>query len=284
MNLHRLDPAILDNLTASVIVIVLAIGVRMLATRTITRHVEHAEARRRWLVSVRNWVLLAVILGLGTIWGESIRTLALSFVALTVALLVATKEIIQCISGSVLRTAAKAYSVGDRIEIGNHRGDVIDINFFSTTLLEVGPGRLYHLRTGRTIVVPNSTLLTSSVVNESHMSGHVLHMFTVPLSLQDDWEKAEKVLLEVATRECEPYLQPARSLMERMERDYGLEGIPLAPRVSMHMPEEGLLNLVVRFPAPVGRQGRIEQAILRRFLREYGGVQRGENDGPQPSS
>jgi hypothetical protein len=94
-------------------------------------------------------------------------------------------------------------------------------------------------------------------------------MFTVPLSVEDDWERAEKILLESAAEECKPFIEPARATMEQLEREHGLEGIPLAPRVSMTLPEAGKLDLVVRFPAPVGRQGRIEQAILRRFLKLY---------------
>lgn len=267
--LGHLDPAVFDHLTASVIVVVLAIIVRMLVTQAIARHVAQPEARRRWVVSIRNWFVVVLILGLGAIWGPALRTLAVSVVALTVAFVVATKELIQCISGSVLRTAAKAYSVGDRIQIEKHRGDVIDVNFFSTTILEVGPGKPFHLRTGRTIVIPNSKLLITTVVNESYMKGLVLHVFTVPLNMDDNWERAEKILLEAAEEECKPFVGPARATMEQLEREHGLEGIPLAPRVSMIMPEAGKLNLVVRFPAPVGRQGRIEQAILRRFLKRY---------------
>jgi small-conductance mechanosensitive channel len=270
MNLNGwLEPEILDHVLGSIVVIGLALVARVLLTRTITRHVANIESRRRWIVSVRNWVVVAIIIGLATIWGAAIRTFAVSVVALVVAFVVATKELIQCINGSVLRTAAKAYSVGDRIQIEKHRGDVIDVNFFSTTILEVGPGRPFHLRTGRTIVIPNSKLLLATVVNESHMRGLVLHVFTVPLEIEDDWQRAEQILLSAAVEECEPYVEPARATMEQLERDHGLEGVPLTPRVSMTMPEAGKLNLIVRFPAPVGRQGRIEQAILRRFLNEY---------------
>jgi small-conductance mechanosensitive channel len=286
MNLNgwfeQVDPSIFDHLTASVIVVVLAIIVRMLVTQAIARHVTQPEDRRRWVVSIRNWFVVVLILGLGTIWGPALRTLAVSVVALTVAFVVATKELIQCISGSVLRTAAKAYSVGDRIQIERHRGDVIDVNFFSTTILEVGPGRPFHLRTGRTIVIPNSKLLITTVVNESHMRGLVLHMFTVPLTADDDWERAEKILLEAAEDECKPFVEPARATMAQLEREHGLEGIPLAPRVSMTLPEAGKLDLVVRFPAPVGRQGRIEQAILRRFLKQYQLAAQGDKPAEPP--
>jgi small-conductance mechanosensitive channel len=270
MNLYAwLSPETVGNIMASVVVIVFALTVRVVAIKTVERHVERADARRRWVVSIRNWVLVVTILALGAIWGAALRAIAVGFVALIVAFLVAIKELIQCVSGSVLRTAAKAYSIGDRIQIGLHRGDVIDVNFFSTTILEVGPGESMHLRTGRTIVIPNSQLLIQTVVNESSMKGLVLHVFSVPMKAHEDWQRAQDLLLEAAIEECKPFVEPARSMMERLEREHGLEGIPLEPRVLVQMPEAGIIELLVRFPAAVGRQGRVEQAIMRRFLKAF---------------
>jgi hypothetical protein len=38
--------------------------------------------------------------------------------------------------------------------------------------------------------------------------------------------------------------------------------------VSLQIPEAGKINLVLRVPVPVRRRGRVEQEIVRRFLRE----------------
>ncbi|RKW30239.1 MAG: mechanosensitive ion channel family protein, partial [Kingella sp. (in: b-proteobacteria)] len=61
------------------------------------------EHKRRALVVSRNVSLIAILFGLLMVWGSQIQTFALSMVALAAATVVATKELIMCLSGSLLR-------------------------------------------------------------------------------------------------------------------------------------------------------------------------------------
>ncbi len=119
------------------------------ASRFIRRTIDSTELRRKWLVQTRNGIILIFILGLILIWGEELRTLALSVVAIAVAFVVATKELILCVTGSLLKTGAGSFNIGDRIQIKDFRGDVIDQTLLATTILEVGPGKLTHQRSER---------------------------------------------------------------------------------------------------------------------------------------
>ena len=118
--------------------------------------------RRRWSVTIRNTLILVSIIGLAIIWAPQLQNFAVSLIAIAVALVLATKELLDCLTGSLLRTASKAYAVGDRIEINGTRGNVVDHNFLTTTLLEIGPGQTSHQYTGRAIVIPNNQLLSHS--------------------------------------------------------------------------------------------------------------------------
>ncbi|MEW5978144.1 MAG: mechanosensitive ion channel family protein [Acidobacteriota bacterium] len=253
--------------------LILLVGVsllRLVLARAVLRlDSQNADVRRRWIVNIRNASIFVALLGLVFIWAEELRTFAVSFVALAVAMVIATKELILCVSGAVIRAGTKAYSVGDRIEIGGMRGDVIDQTIFTTLLLEIGPGRASHQYTGRAIVVPNSLLLNTPLVNETFTEEFVLHVFSVPLDQSDDWEKAEALLLEAARIECGPFLAQAQMFMKRLEDRQGLDTPTVEPRVTLHIPEAGKINLLLRIPTPARRKGRLEQAILRRFLTTY---------------
>lgn len=252
------------------IVIIAVIVVRTLLVRMVVK-AEHQfpEARRRWIVNIRNASIFILFVTLLGIWNEQLRTLAVSFIALAVALVIATKELILCLSGSIIRAASKSYSIGDRIEIGGKRGDVVDQDLFTTTLLEIGPGSATHQYTGRAIVLPNSMLLTNPVINETYTHDYVMHVFCVPLSGTDDWQIAEKFLLEAAHAECDPFLEEARRFMKRLENRQLVDTPTVEPRVTLQIPEAGKVNLLLRIPVPSRRKGRFEQAILRRFLAEY---------------
>lgn len=235
---------------------------RALIARFIKRQVESLELRRRWLVQSRNGLILLLMLGLALIWGEELRTLALSIVAIAVAFVVATKELIMCITGSILKAGAGSFSIGDRIQIKDFRGDVIDQNLLATTILEVGPGKLTHQRTGRMAVIPNALFVSEPVINESFTHDYVLHVFTVPFRRDDDWRGAQQAIVASARKQCAPYLEEMRRYMNRVSVTRGLEPPSVDPRVTLQVPVAGEIHLIVRVPAKSGQRGFIEQAIM----------------------
>ncbi len=254
--------AIQTPLLSTALLLTIVLGVHVVLTRYIRTHIPAQDLRRRWLVQSRNALALVVLLGLVIIWATELRTLALSLVALAVAFVVATKELILCLSGSLLKAASRSFELGDRIQIKDFRGDVIDQNLLSTTVLEVGPGKLTHSRTGRMVVIPNSLFVSEPVINESYTDDFILHVFTVPFKRDDDWQGAREALLAAAHHHCAPYLEDVRGHMARLGERRGLDVPSVDPRVMLQLPAAGEVHLVIRVPAKSGERGYIEQAIL----------------------
>lgn len=261
------DSALMPDILKSVLLLAIVLIARLVLTRAVLRNQAlSVEMRRRWVLTIRNAMALIFITGLVFIWAHELITLAVSLVAIAVAVVLATKELILCLSGAVLRAGTNAYTLGDRIEIGGTRGNVVDQNLLGTTVLEIGPGHSSSQYTGRAVVVPNSLLLTHPVINETYMKEYIVHMITVPLTTQDDWQMAEKMLLEIAQDECVPFLEEASRHMKQLEGKAWIDAPSVQPRVSVHLPEPGRVNLLLRIPAPAHRISRLEQAVLRRFL------------------
>lgn len=221
------------------------------------------EDRLRWRQRTIQLALLLLVGGLLFIWGTELKTMALSALALAVAGVIATKELILCVLGSVLRAASNSYSIGDRIEIAGHRGDVIDFGLFSTTILEVGQ---VHRRTGRAVTIPNSVLLTQAVINESFTDEYVLHSFELPLHADGEWQEAERFLLANARRICEEDREHAEKYMRRVARAHGLAPSNVEPHVSLRVLEPDRITFLVRVPTAARNKGRTEQALVRAFL------------------
>lgn len=240
--------------------------VRLVAVRASRISVEN---RRRWMVNIRNVVIFTMIAGLIFIWASEIRSVAISLVAIAVAFVIATKELILCFSGAIYRAGTDAYSVGDCIEVKGMRGDVIDQNLFGTTIMELGPTQGSRQYTGRAVILPNSLLLNEALATETYMGQFVVHFITVPLTVHDDWQKAEEILLRVAGKECAPYLEDARKHMVSIEKKHWFDTPSVDPRVTLFMPEAGKVNILLRIPAPTRKKGRMEQSIMREFLKEY---------------
>ncbi len=256
----------LDGLK-SLILLLFLIVVRTLAVRWFARNPTLSmESKRRWVVTIRNSVVFAFLIGLVIIWAHELQAFAVSLVALAAAMVLATKELLLCWSGAALRVGGKVYAVGDRIQIAGHRGVVLDHDVFATKLLEIGPGQSAHLYTGRVAVFPNSLLLSNPLIKENPEQDYGLYTLVVPLKTDDDWQKAERTLLEAAKAECAPFMGEAARQMKLLEQANLLEAPSPEPRITIQLPESGKLHLVLRFPAPDRGRSRIEQAILRRYL------------------
>ena len=261
-----LSDSMLSLLASTVILIVAILALRNLINRYLAKHVPVTEVRRRWMVQTRSALMLLLMLGLIIIWGEELRTLALSIVAIAVAFVVATKELILCLIGSLVKTASRSFDLGDRIQIKDFRGDVIDQNLLATTIMEVGPGKITHQRTGRTTIIPNSLFVSEPLINESFTHDYVFHVFTVPFKREEDWHAAQQAFLASAQRHCAPYLEEVRRYMNKVSIRRGLEVPSVDPRVTIQVPTAGEVHLVVRVPAKSGERGFIEQSMLTEVL------------------
>lgn len=166
-----------------------------------------AASQRRMRLQVR-WARLFVLLaGLGVIWASEPSAFVVSLLAVAVAIVLATKELILCIGGAIVRTRSEVFSVCERVENRSFRGDVIDVRPLTTSLLSVETG---DRKTGRAIVLPNSMLLTAGVVNETLTDEHVPHTFTIHIEGPTNWQTKENALPEVANRVCAEHMEPAR--------------------------------------------------------------------------
>jgi small-conductance mechanosensitive channel len=250
--------------------VLIIIIVRMGIHHSLFRSTElSVETQRRWAVNLRNGLLFLFLLGMIFIWAPQLQTFAVSVFAVAVAFVLATKEIIDCLSGSGLRVLTKAYSLGDRIEIGGIRGNVVDHNALTTTVLEIGPGQTSHQYTGRAMIIPNSFIFDHPLTNETYTKKYRLHIVTVPLSTDDDWRTAERLLLQAGEEEAAPFIDEARTYLKRLEGKLWLDAPSVEPRVTIQLPEPGRINLLLRVPCPTQYPSRLEQAILRKFLSEF---------------
>lgn len=242
---------------------------RQLATASIHRSAMALESKRRWLVLIRNSSLAILLLGLLFVWGSELKSLAFSVVAILAAVVLATKELITCFTGAMLKAGSNSFRIGDRIEVSNFRGEVIDHNLLTTTLQEIGPGHAIHQRTGRRTVFPNSLLLTSPVFNESFAHNYILHVFTVVIGKNEDWRLAESTLLNASNKACSEFVEEATAHFKELGQREGLDTSSAVPKITIQVKEADELTLTIRFGVPLNRRSLVEQEILRAFADEF---------------
>ena len=98
---------VLDGLK-SIIMLIALLAMRTLVVRGIAHNPALSmEAKRRWVVTTRNSIVFAFLIGLVIIWAHELQAFAVSIITLAAALVLATKELILFWSGSALRVVGK---------------------------------------------------------------------------------------------------------------------------------------------------------------------------------
>jgi small-conductance mechanosensitive channel len=223
------------------------------------------EMKLRASVFWRNFSFLLAAIALIFVWWTQLLAAALSLAALSVAVVLAGKELLTSALGYIHRTTSGSFNFGDVIEINNIRGEVIDQTLLSTTVLEMSEE---HLFTGKVVQFPNSFFVTHAMKNNSRLGDYQLAMVSIPVAASDDLEAARRILYEVAMSVCSSFVAPAHSALRELEGEQFVVMPSAEPRVSIRLGEAGKTTLLLRFPCPANQRTRTEQEILSRYLVE----------------
>ena len=255
---------------SSVALVAVLFTLRILAVRVIRGRKEIlSDYRRAWLARIRNTTVVLALTGLVLIWLPSLHAFALSITAFAVALVIATKELILCLSGTVLRVVNQPFEIGDWVEIGNLRGQVVDETMLATTLQEIGGpvGRFEY--SGKTIVVPNSVFLTTPVQNQNFFKKWVYLEVCVVLEPDVDMHSVLSELeQEVATLHA-PHADLAQRYSVLIRKRTGIDIADPHPRVSLTTTDIGKQRVGVTLFCPTPNAFELEQAINDAVLRRY---------------
>ena len=225
-----------------------------------------ATERRRWRSAVRAVFVLSLIVGLLYVWAPELRTFALSIVAFAVAIVIATKELILCFTGGLYRMATAASKIGDRVQVGTHRGEIVDQTLLAMTLQELSSHDHADTFTGHRVVVPNSVLLSSPVINESDTGGFSLREVAVPVAPHADIEQVEAQLLAVAQAALAPLKPKTEQFWARLNDLVEATAHDVGPTVSVRIEDHDKVSLVVHCFAPSSDWPAIRNKILSDYL------------------
>jgi len=261
-----LTPAHTRAVLLTAIVILVAVTIRIIGNQVVRRAGLEGENLLRLRASVRNLAISILALGLFVVWAEELQTVALSLVAIAAAAAIATKELITCVAGTLYRGSMRPYSIGDRVVIGDMRGEVLDILLLATRLQELVSTPAGDVITGRVLVVPNSTLFTASVLNESAGGAFVLDTISFSSPANADWASAESRALAAAKEVTREFEAPAQAAFALAREKLGAPVRNATPQATVELAADGAILHRVYYPVPLTRRGEIRQLVWRSYL------------------
>ncbi|MFB6184020.1 MAG: mechanosensitive ion channel family protein [Haloarculaceae archaeon] len=202
---ERVFDVALEPLTLTVLsVLAVVLGVygsyRIVATALIER--TQNKRRRQNVQSVLRLAfgLLALVATFGVLTSDWVSVL-FSLGVLGFAITFALQQPLFSLIGWLYIVVKHPYQVGDRIAIDDMRGDVVSVDFFVTEVWEIdGDLVSSNQPSGRIVTVPNSTVLSSRVVNfYGEGVQYVWNELSIQVAYETDLAFASEIMVDVAT-------------------------------------------------------------------------------------
>jgi small-conductance mechanosensitive channel len=263
-----MDPELQSKLVNSLIIIFVLVVVRVIIIRVVRHSTEDVRTRYNWRkISAYVAVFLGFLL-VGRIWFQGIQSVATFLGLLSAGLAIALKDILAGLAGWVYILWMGPFSVGDRIQIGSHSGDVIDIRPFQFTMLEIGNWVHADQSTGRIIHISNSLVFSQSLINYGREFKYIWDEINVVITFESNWKKAKSILQNVADKIAKPLSEQAEKWVKEADDKLLIQYSILTPIVYTSVVEYGV-SLSLRFLVEPKRRRDLEQAVWEKILVEF---------------
>lgn len=256
------------KLVISLIVIAGLWVIRFFVKRLLFSKIQDVKERYFWKNIVRNIHYALVIIVISTIWVDRVDSLATFFGLVTAGLAIALQDPLVNIAGWFFIIIRRPFEVGDRIEIGDFAGDIIDVRFFQFTLNEINNWVDADQSTGRIIHVPNGQVFKIPQANYTQGFSHIWNEMNVTVTFESNWEKAKSILNDIVKEEAEYLSKPAKKKLIEASKKYMIFYKTLTPIVYTSIEDSGVKLSMRYLVNPRMRRG-VEHKIWEQVLKAF---------------
>jgi small-conductance mechanosensitive channel len=223
------------------------------------------QTKRLKINMVNNIFTILIIILLFNLWSEEIQKFAFSIAAFVVAIVLATREFIQCFIGFIYILSSRPFRIGDWIQVGNYVGEVHSTDWAKLTLLEVNKDDYEY--TGKTLYLPNSQLITSVIKNLNFLKRYAVHHFTI---VRDDSANPFDfidTLYEKADLYCHDFKDVAVRYNHLIENRLDIKIAGPKPHIQVATSELGDTQVFFTIFCPTESAMEIEQKLTSDFMK-----------------
>jgi small-conductance mechanosensitive channel len=261
-------PVLYINILESVVIILVLVLIHFLVIRIVSRQTTNDAIRYKWRKNLAYILFFIGFLMIGRIWFQGIGSLATFLGLLSAGIAIALRDPVSDMAGWLFIIWRKPFDVGDRIEIGIHKGDVIDIRFFKFTILEIGNWVQADQSTGRVIHIPNHQVFSSSIANYTSDFDFIWNEIPVTITFESNWKKAKSILTRIVNDHLEDYVADAEQQVRRAKQSYLIQYKNLTPIVYTEVTDIGV-KLTIRHLSHARKRRGLNQLIWEDILERY---------------
>ncbi|MBU0520093.1 mechanosensitive ion channel family protein [bacterium] len=269
--IHRtsgFDPDLQAKILATLVFLLSLSILRYVILRIVWRRTEDVHVRYLWRKSISYIVTALGLLFIVRLWFSGFKDLGTFLGLVSAGLAIALKDPLTDIAGWMFILWRKPFGIGDRIQIGAHAGDVIDIRLFQFTLLEIGNWVDADQSTGRVIHIPNEKVFMEALANYSKGFQFIWNEIAVLVTFESDWKKAKEILARIVARHAEHLTQEAQEKVKKASQKFMIFYTQLTPIVYTDVKDSGV-NLTIRYLTDPRKRRGSTQNIWEDILTEF---------------
>lgn len=256
--------------TLAIILLAIPFVIKIL-TRNIPDENEQITARKTLTYLVTGIVLLIL-----SVWYWSWDSLATILAFLSFGIAMALKEEFQSLVGWFKIVLGRIFIVGDRIEIDGIKGDVVSIDVFYFSLLEVtGEIPSKEQSSGRLLFIPNSKVVLHPVINYSGGIGFIWNEITFIIKDASKQDKAREIMLSAAQNFIDDVEETAQKKIKKLQsKQFSVKYTNLTPTVYTDTFNNTWTNtfhmqLTLRYLAKPRRSRYVRSEIISTIYKDF---------------
>ncbi|MBU2494279.1 MAG: mechanosensitive ion channel family protein [Bacteroidetes bacterium] len=267
-NYLGISPVLQIKLLNTIILIGVLYTIIKLASKFFINKIEDVSNRYLWLKISRYITVFIAFIGLSKIWLGAFDSFGTYLGLLSAGLAIAFKDLLINLVGWLFILIRKPLRLGDRIQIGEVTGDVIDIRIFQFSVMEIGNWVDADQSTGRIIHIPNGFVFSKFQANYTEGFEYIWNEIPVLLTFESDWKKAKTILEEILNKNTIHFSEEAEKQIKRTARKFLIFYNKLSPIVYTTVKDSGVL-LTMRFLCEVRKRRGVDMVIWEAVLNEF---------------
>lgn len=259
------DRSLLDALLTSLIVVFLAYVINSLVGNLILRRVSASKDRYTLRKVISILVTVLVFASLFAIWIERTTTLIIAYGILSAGVAIALQDLLRNIAGGILIIISSPFKAGDRIQVGDSTGDVLDIGSFNTTIMEIREWVDADQYTGRILHIPNSFVLNQTIKNYTRDYSFIWDEIRILLIYGSNWKKAEEIALKTAGPIVGEFEELAQKELGLLGKKYFITTYDVQTKLFMKM-QENWIEMRLRYVVEPRKRRAINHLLISSIL------------------
>ena len=237
---------------------------KLLLEGVVVKRIKDSRARYSFRKTTQVLFLVASFVIILRIWIPNPQALLVAYGLVAAGVAIALQDVFKNFAGSLSILLTGIYRVGDRIEVNNKYGDVIDIGPFYTALIELREWVDGDQTTGRIIFMPNGNVLSHHVNNYTKDHNFIWDEIALPVTYKSDWKKAIETIHKIVKKETSSTTKQVETEISKLEEKYYLSKRNIEPAIFI-TPTDNWITLQIRYVVDV-RDRRITHNKLARLI------------------